>query len=171
MKTIILPGYSPHNRDWAIELKKNINLGHEIMVHEWRHWKNSLSLSTSLSLNYELKKIREEVGEDEFNIIGKSVGARIAIRVITELREKVNKVIICGVASISVDSQKAYIKALTTFPPDKIIVFQNSSDPIVPYSKVKVFIRNISPEIIIIEKPRSDHHYPYPTDFLKFLSE
>jgi pimeloyl-ACP methyl ester carboxylesterase len=169
MKTIILPGFSPHNKEWAEDIKKDLKLSHDVLVHEWRHWKNSLSLSTSLSLSYELNKIREEVGEDEFNIIGKSVGARMAIRVITELREKVKKVIICGVASISPDSQKAYLKALTTFPPDKIIVFQNTNDPFVPYLEVKIFIESINPKIKVIEKPRSDHHYPYPAEFQKFL--
>ena len=37
------------------------------------------------------------------------------------------------------------------------------------YKDIKIFIGSINPKIKIIEKPRSDHHYPYPEDFQKFL--
>lgn len=165
MKTIILPGYSLHNKDWALDIKKELKLGHPVLVHEWRHWRDG----SSLSLKYEMEKIGKEVGEDEFNIIGKSVGARMAIRVISELRDKVKKVILCGVASISGDSQKAYQKALTDFPPERIICFQNTKDPFVPYQEVKKFIHFLNKKIKVVEKGRSDHHYPYLEDFQNFL--
>lgn len=85
IKTIILPGYSPKNKEWADEISEKLNLGHEIIVHNWKHWKDG----GSLSIKYELGKIKEELGDEKFNIIGKSVGARITIRVVSELRKQV----------------------------------------------------------------------------------
>jgi len=174
MVTIILPGYSRHNKEWADEIAKEIKLDYEVVVHNWKHWSDSTGSSlpvgkVGLSIKYELEKIKKEIGSEDFNIIGKSVGARMAIRVIQDLRNQVNKVILCGIASISPVSKKAYEKALADFPAQNIICFQNTKDPFIPYSKVKKFIGEINPKIKIIEKPRNDHHYPYPADFQKFL--
>lgn len=166
MKTIILPGYSPQNKEWADDLKKDMKLGHGVVVHQWKHWSGG-----SFSAPREVEAILEEAGEEKFNIIGKSVGARIAVRLISELRERVSKVILCGIASVSENSKKAYTKTLENFPSVKIIVFQNTHDPFVPYSEVKKFIKSINPKIKVIEKPGSEHHYPYPKDFQEFLKK
>ena len=165
VKTIVLPGYSPKNKEWADEVAKKLDLGHKVIVHNWKHWKDG----GSMSIKYEMEKIKEELGEDDFNIIGKSVGARITVRVLSELNEQVDKVILCGVASISEDTKKAYEKALTDFPSEKIIVFQNTKDPFVPCQEVKKFIQGVNPKIKVIEKRGSEHHYPYYEDFQTFL--
>ncbi|MCH7641161.1 hypothetical protein IID22_03120 [Patescibacteria group bacterium] len=172
MKTIILPGYSPKNKEWADEIAKQLDLalpagrqGHEVFVHNWKHWKDG----GSMSIRYEMEKIKEELGEGDFNILAKSVGSRIAIRVLSEVKGRVNKVILTGIASISEDTKKAYEKALADFPPEKIICFQNTKDPFVPYSEVKKFIQGVNPKIKVIEKPGNEHHYPYYSDFQKFL--
>ena len=168
MKTIILPGYSLHNKEWAEGLAESLKqkAEGEVVVHNWGHWKTGGKMSVVM----EMAAIKREIGEAEFNIIGKSVGARMAIRVIAELREKVRKVILCGVASISEGSKKAYKKALSNLSSEKIIVFQNTDDPFVPYSKVREFMKVINPHINVTEKSRSDHQYPYPNDFQIFLS-
>ena len=171
MKTIILPGYSPQNKEWAEDLKKDMKLGHEVVVHEWKHWPSASSGSPrgSFSAPREVEAILEKAGEEKINLIGKSVGVRIAMRLLSEIKERVNKIILCGIASVSEDSKKAYQKALTDFPSEKIIVFQNTKDPFVPYSEVKKFINSINHKIKVVEKPGSEHHYPYPDDFQKFL--
>jgi len=38
MKVIILPGYSPHNKEWACEIKEKLEHDYEVIVHEWKHW-------------------------------------------------------------------------------------------------------------------------------------
>jgi pimeloyl-ACP methyl ester carboxylesterase len=168
MKTIILPGYSQHNRDWAIELKKNIDLGHEIMVHEWRHWK---SPSLSLSLRYELSEILRKIGKDKVNIIAKSVGTRVAMDVVTKIPKQIVKVILCGIPTRgdSEIAKKTYSSGLSLLSPTQITLYQNTKDPFASFSDIKKFIGKINPQIKVVEKPRSDHHYPYPNDFLAFL--
>ena len=117
MNTIILPGYSTKNKEWADETANELKLNHDIIVHNWEHWKTG----GNMSVKREMEKIKDELGEDNFNILGKSVGARISIRVISELRDQVKKVILCGIASISENSKKDYLKALLDFLSENII--------------------------------------------------
>ena len=166
MKTIILPGYSPHNKEWALEIKKDLNLGHEILVHEWKHWSDS----SSLSLRYEINQILEKVDKDNFNIIAKSVGTRVAMQLLVRIPKQINKVVLCGIPTKGEgETAKKNYAPLADFSPTRILVFQNTKDPFAKYKDIEKFIGSINPKIKIIEKPRSDHHYPYPEDLQKFL--
>lgn len=173
MKTIILPGYSPHNRDWALDIKKDLKLGHEVLVHEWLHWPStsSGSSSSSFSLPREIKSILGKVGKDKVNIIAKSVGTRVAMHLVTKIPSQINKVILCGVPTKgeSDAAKKTYSSGLSVLSPAQVMVFQNTKDPFASFSDIKKFIGRLSPKIKIVEKPRSDHHYPYSEDFQKFL--
>lgn len=166
MKTIILPGFSPHNKDWAEEMAKNMDLGHEIFVHNWKHWNTR---AENLSLKYEVDKILEEIGSDEVNILAKSVGTFVAAFVLPKIREKVKKVILCGIPSVSGERKLLFKNAFGGFPFQDIVCFQNTKDKFVPYIEVKKFLSSVNSKIKVIEKPRSDHDYPYPQDFEKFL--
>ena len=166
MKTIILPGFSPHNREWAEDIKAELKLGHEVEVHQWRHWKKG----GSLAMNYELAEIKKKIARGPVNIIAKSVGTRVAMRTVALVEDKVEKIILCGIASVSDVAKKIFTESLSGFPPAKIVCFQNSRDPFVPYSEAVKFIQVINPKISVIEKPRSDHHYPYYEDFQEFLA-
>lgn len=195
MKTIILPGYSPHNRDWALDIKKHLNLGHEVLVHEWLHWpltspsasspstvssgqsncsgsSGSGSTSGSFSVPREIEAILEKIGDEKVNIVAKSVGTRIALQVAGKIPDQINKIILCGIPTKgeSQAARKNYAP-LADLSPTQGIVFQNTKDPFASYSDIKKFMGIINPKIKIIEKPRSDHHYPYPEDFQKFLSK
>jgi len=37
-ETIILPGFSPTNRQWAIEAKEEMGTEGGALIHEWKHW-------------------------------------------------------------------------------------------------------------------------------------
>jgi len=59
MQTIILPGYSLHNKGWAEEIAKALSVsGFELTVHNWKHWG-----SCSFSESYEVNKLIEEIGD------------------------------------------------------------------------------------------------------------
>ena len=166
MKTIILPGFSPRNKEWAEDVKSELKLGHEVEVHQWRHWKKG----GSLAMNYELAEIKKKIARGPVNIIAKSVGNRVAASLMPILAGQVEKVILCGIASVSDAAKKIFTQALSDFPPAKIVCFQNSRDPFVPYSEAVKFVHTINPKISVVEKPRSDHHYPYYEDFQEFLT-
>src|SRR3990167_933371 len=88
-KTIILPGYSKHNREWAEDIKSQMNLHYSVVVHEWMHWANG-----GFNLARELKQIKKEIGSDSVNIIAKSVGVFVTLNLMEQIASQVNKVIL-----------------------------------------------------------------------------
>lgn len=169
MRTIILPGYSPHNKEWAYEVKDNLDLGHEVLVHEWKHWG---SPSLSFSLRNEVESILGKIkGDNKINIIAKSVGTRVVMYLTPEISKQIKKVILCGIPTRgkSESAIKIYTNGLSHLSPTQVICFQNTKDPFARFSEIEKFIHSINPKIKMIEKPRSDHHYPYAADFQKFL--
>ncbi len=168
MKTIILPGYSPRNKDWALDVQKQMDLGHEVVLYEWRHWTKS-----SFSMRRELDEIIKEVGKEKINIIAKSVGTRVVMKLIPEIKDQINKVILCGIPTkfTSEVAKKLYTDGLSHLPPTRLICFQNTKDPFANFKTIRDFIHSVNSKIKVIEKPRSDHHYPYSEDFQEFIAK
>jgi pimeloyl-ACP methyl ester carboxylesterase len=162
MKTIILPGYSPRNKDWALEVKKN--LSGEALAHDWEHWKGG-----SMSVKKELERIIRETGTDSLNIIAKSVGTRVAMNFLSRKTNRVEKIILCGIPTVSSENAELFRKALEGFPPENIVVFQNTKDTFATFKEVKEFMAKVNPEIKVRQMPASTHDYPYFSDFESFL--
>lgn len=169
MKTIILPGYSVHNRKWAEEIAVNLrkNIGNEVVIHEWRHWKDP---SLSLSISKEIKKIIEEIGIEKVNIIAKSVGVYMAFKLIPIISEKVDKIIFCGIASVGGGDRNILLQAiLKKIPVKNILCLQNEQDKFVPFPEAEKFYHSVEPSLKVISKSRTDHEYPYFSEFKNFL--
>ena len=161
MLTIILPGYSERNKEWGEKTAKDLNA----KLHYWKHWDNSLSQS----LRNELPKILEEIGNNDVNILAKSDGTMVTMHVLAEIPEQINKIILCGIPSVSNERLNLFKDSLTDFPTGDIIVFQNEKDPLGSFEEVKNFMSKVNPKIKVVKMPRSDHHYPYPEEFRRFL--
>lgn len=163
MRTIILPGYSPSNKEWALEVSEKV--GGNAIVHEWRHW-----TSGSLSVKYEVAKLSEVIGNEKVNIIAKSVGTRIAMHLLATHATQINKLILCGLP-IRWEKKIAdtSYKELVDLRPSQVLVFQNTKDPLGNYVVIRKFIDQINPKITVVEGDRSDHNYPYSERFRKFL--
>lgn len=166
MKTIVLPGFSLHNKDWALEIKKRLSFKQSVLVHEWRHWQ----LGGTLRPKHEITQILKEIGKDEVNVIAKSVGTMVCIHLLAEIPDQINKIILCGIPSVSEERKNLFTTSLSGFPEKDIIVFQNTLDPLASFSEVKDFMKDVNPKIKVITKERSDHNYPYFEDFIEFLS-
>ena len=93
MKTIILPGFSLHNKDWAEEIKSKIKLAHPIEVIYWEHWKNG----GGMKFKTEMEKFMKLIGDGEANIIAKSVGTGVVMKILPLLGSRINKIILCGI--------------------------------------------------------------------------
>lgn len=164
-KTIILPGYSPHNKDWAQDIADKLNAEKiPALVHHWRHW-----VKGSFSVINEINKLLEEIGKDKINIIAKSVGVAVTLELIPKLYSQINKVILCGIASVSGEREKVAGEVFSKIPIENILCIQNERDKFVVFEDAKNFYHSINPNINVISKPRSDHEYPYFDDFKKFL--
>lgn len=166
MKTIILPGYSPKNKDWAEEIKHEMEL-EGVVVHEWKHWDKG-----SFSFKHELSEIKKKAGDNSINVIAKSVGTRVAMHLLGEIPKKINKIVLCGIPTKGKNEKtfNLYKSGLERISPDRLIIFQNEKDYFAKYVDIVKFIGKINSKIKIVKMPRADHHYPYPTEFKKFLT-
>lgn len=166
MKTIILPGYSPHNKDWAERIANQMSLNQKVLVYNWKHWSGEVSFSPE----NEIKQILNEVGDDKINIIAKSIGVYVALKLIPRIFSQVNKVILCGIASVVDEGREELLQALLKIVPiENILCIQNENDKYVPFIEAQKFYHSIDPKLKVISKARSDHEYPYSGDFKDFL--
>lgn len=167
MITFILPGFSAKNKSWAEETAKNITLGGQIRPVFWDHWDDPQKTLNPKEKARILSDIARE--EKEINIIAKSVGTLVAAYMMEKVRERVGKIILCGVPSVSNLRLKIYSKAFSDIDSKKITVIQNSGDPFAGFEEVKGFIKKINPKINVLKRERSDHSYPYFEDFNSLL--
>lgn len=163
MLTLILPGYSPHNKPWAYEIKEKLKLPGEIVVHEWQHW----TPGKSFNLNFEVDKILEIIVKQKVNILAKSVGTRVLMSLLPTIKTQVHKVILCGVPF----DPMRYVQGIKLLDKQNLLVIQNSQDPIMAYKFIATYLHLIDKKIKVVEKPAKNHDYPYFTDFQEFLAD
>lgn len=168
MKTIILPGYSPTNKPWALKAKNKLEIKDEVIVHEWKHWRGILK---GMNVSYEVKSILKKISGRKVNIIAKSVGTRVAMVIASENFNLINKIILCGIPTKgkSKSAVEIYTLGLKNINPENVICIQNNKDPFANFAVVDQFIKFINPLIKTVKKPRSDHNYPFFEDFRIFL--
>ena len=131
MKTIILPGFSLHNKQWAYDVQSH--LGGDVVVHEWKHWTTGNDKDFS---EQELTRIVNLIGDSSVNIIGKSVGAYIAVKTIQKIGERqIHKLILCGVST----SPTFIFNSLGIMDPKVVLCFQNAHDPFLSFQAAKIF--------------------------------
>ena len=87
METIILPGFSEKNKDWAEEVKKNLK--GESTVISWAHWE--MGEAEKEWTTKEAQKIEENYKNKTINIIAKSMGTVVTMKVLQSKNVKVNR--------------------------------------------------------------------------------
>ncbi len=167
MITFILPGYSSHNRDWVLETAQKLKLGHEVRPVLWDHWTDS---EKSFRPESKAQDVVDVLLKDKCNIIAKSVGTLVTALTLQQIPDRIEKIILCGIPSVSEKRLEIFKDAFKNFPPEKVVCFQNFKDPLASFGEIKEFMSKVNPKIRVIEKPRSDHNYPYSSNFQEFLS-
>ncbi len=167
MKTIILPGFSLHNKQWAQDVQSH--LGGDVVIHEWKHW--TTGNSVDFSVEQEAQAIARIIGSEHVNIIAKSIGAYMVVYMVQYSSFIPHKAILCGIPMRNTpdDSSRNDYQALARMRTDYILCIQNTNDPLGSFSKVEAFVHAINPAIHVLEKPRNDHEYPYFEEFKEFL--
>ncbi|EKD96445.1 MAG: hypothetical protein ACD_24C00043G0002 [uncultured bacterium] len=161
MRTIILPGYSLHNKDWAYDVKSELeSAGFETLVYEWKHWSGG-----KMNITSEVENIKNTIGDEEVNIIAKSVGTKVFMKLLSGIKSHLNKVILCGIPFDPV----GYLSGINMLGAEKLIIIQNSQDPFMPYSVINKFVKIINKEIRVVRKEAENHDYPYYDEFINFL--
>lgn len=168
MITIILPGESVKNKDWALEVSKELDLKHEVRPVFWEHWDNP---DMPFDAKDKAKELVEVAMDDSINIVAKSIGTLVASYIIQAVPSRIEKIILCGIPlnNLSDKDKEVEREALKNFPPERALCFQNEEDPIATYLQVKDFLDKINSKINLISKPRSDHYYPFFREFREFL--
>lgn len=163
MKTLILPGFSLPNKEWAERIAGQLP-GAEVVY--WKHWEGGQA-----QLQTEHRRIAEMLGEGG-NIIAKSIGTLVGMNLVREFPKAVKKMVLCGVPvnDLSEEDKRAY-EVLAGMPAGEVLVIQNESDPHGSYAQIQAFLQKINPNLTIVSKSRSDHEYDYAGDFEAFLVE
>lgn len=166
MQTVILPGHSEKNREWADLVSVKINVEGQVRPIFWDHW---LDPSQLFYPKEKATLIARHSKGEMVNIIAHSVGTLVASYIINEIPTQINKVILCGIPlhDLSEEEKTDIKKVLIIFPKENLVCYQNTNDTHATYAEIKSFV----PEgVIVIEKPGSEHNYPYFEEFNKFLS-
>jgi predicted alpha/beta hydrolase family esterase len=162
MRTIILPGYSAHNRAWADEIAAELAGGE---VHDWPHWESGGTFDATR----ELAAIKNRIGDDTVHLLAKSIGCRIAAQIVLDRAEQIDRLMLCGLPTTQVEAQADFAAALSRLPVKRILVVQNRHDPYASHAEVQNMIQSIHPGVKVVEGDRADHHYPYPKIFREFF--
>lgn len=168
MVTVIIPGYSLHNKEWLEETAQKIDVEGEIRTIYWDHWSES---GKEFNPKEKARIINDIAGLRMVNIIAKSIGTLVAAYMIQESPEKIRKVIINGIPlnDISEEDKEVVKSALKLVPPEDIVCYQNEEDPHGDFDQAKNFLSKVDPKVVVITKPRSDHEYFYQDEYRKFL--
>lgn len=165
MKTIILPGFSLQNKDWAFATKYNLSgLEQDIIVHEWFHWISE----RDEDFNSDMEAAKINISE-EINIIAKSIGTLVAVKALK--KQKINKIIFLGIPLNDLrESDFKDYEILKDFDINKCLFIQNNNDPHATQKELSEFLQKINKNIKVLSKKRNDHEYPYWEEFKEFLA-
>jgi pimeloyl-ACP methyl ester carboxylesterase len=166
--TIILPGYSAHNKIWLEETARDLNAGGEVRAVYWDHWTDP---TKKFNAEEKGRLLNDISGAGSVDIIAKSIGTLVASYMILASPEKIRKVIFCGIPMNDLtEEDKEVIKlALKSVPPKQAVCFQNDEDPHGSSDQLTNFLSGFDSGIEIVSKSRSDHEYPLVEEFRKFL--
>lgn len=167
MITFILPGYSVGNKDWAADVAKNLKLEGQIRPVFWDHWDDP---DKHFKPKEKARLIAGLARGQKVNIIAKSVGTLVAAYIIELIPGQINKVILCGIPTVSEERLAVFQNAYKEIDPAHVICYQNEGDPFAKPLEVEKFLKKVNSKIEVVSKPRSDHDYPYFEDFNGFLN-
>ena len=163
-RTVILPGLSHRNRVWAEEMAAAVP-GAE--MHPWAHWEHGGHIDPPA----EMQALLARIGQDEINLLSKSIGTRMAARLVTQIPAQIGKVICCGVPEAGEVVEAEFEAAFEALPAGQFLFIHNREDPVGEFDEVKVMLQRLASNLNFLERPRADHNYPYPEDFKAFLAE
>ncbi|HEX6976861.1 MAG TPA: alpha/beta family hydrolase [Patescibacteria group bacterium] len=172
MKTMILPGFSIKNKDWAYETKKALEPEIPAEVVEWDHWTTN---NTSFAdwgewMKVEVSRVAKKMEGEKLNILAKSIGTAVAMNILKTNPNTVNKLVLCGIPlrDLGEEEKKSY-QILKTFPDNNFICIQNEQDNHGSFEEIREFLHSINPNLKVISKPADTHDYPYSEEFTNAL--
>lgn len=170
LETLILGGGSLKNKDWVLKTQSELQPEVSSTPLIFEAWVSNQDVA-GLNFDLELDKALKIIGDRKFNLLVKSVGSMLGMRILERIGNQVEKIIVCGFPIKDFTAEElARYKVLASFPTEMVLCFQNSNDNHGSYNEARALLDNINPTIKLIKKEASDHNYPYSQDFKEFLS-
>ncbi|MCA9381444.1 alpha/beta hydrolase [Candidatus Dojkabacteria bacterium] len=165
MKFIYLPGNGKVNEG---ELHAFVRMledhNQTVYGHQYLHWADE---SLSFDEQNELDVLHEEFNDDEYVILGKSIGTYVAVKVAELLKEKVRFIILMGIPTgIGEDKTLQYSKVLSEID-CPIYVIQNDKDPYGALDEMRKVMDGVDYNEIIMEA--DNHIYMYAEEVENIL--
>ncbi len=168
MQTLILPGYSLQNKTEAETIHRELGPEIDTVIWYWPYWESGQTETGWLEI--EAEKIITSLKQQPTDIIAKSIGTAVAMILLKRIPYQIKKLILCGIPLADfLPGNDQYYEALRTKKTEEILCIQNENDNHGSFANVRNFIDTINTDIKVVSKPRSDHTYSYPEDFLTFL--
>ena len=125
MVTLVIPGYSAHNKTWVEETAKNIKVEGQIRPIFWDHWTDSEKKFNAKEKAKILSNISPNI---IINIIAKSLGTLVASHIILNNPDAIGKVVLNGIPlnDISEEDKGVIGKALEALNNNNVICIQNN---------------------------------------------
>ena len=159
MSTIILPGFSQPNENWAKELKNSLE-DDRVLIHSWLHW--ITQNDNDFSVENEIPRILEKINDSKINIVAKSIGTYLAMFLLEKIPEKINKIILLGIPFNDLDEKEIEkYKIIKNFDPKKVLIIQNSQDPHGPFDNIFKYFYDLNNQFEILKQDSLTHEYPY----------
>lgn len=97
MKIVLLGGNSPTNIAWLEAMESNLKKEHnDVFVYRYSHWDTDVQL---IELNKELENLQRELeGAKQYVIVGKSAGALLTLKGISERKLHPSACVFLGTA-------------------------------------------------------------------------
>ncbi len=164
---LIIPGFSLKNKPWAEEVQKHLSSMFAVSVHYWPFWEMGQAEEGWIEKEKE-KIINETVSP--VNVIAKSIGTLVAMKILNSKPELVKKIILCGIPVNDFhQGDDEFYKGLKSLKEENILCIQNENDNHGSFSGVEKFVHSINPKIKVVSTPRFDHEYPYFAEFSDFF--
>lgn len=170
MKLIVLPGNSPSNKEWALQMSQHLlKLFPDQYVQSYSHWDGHGEI---LDIGIEAAKLADNCKDSESIIVAKSAGAMLAIYCISNNLIKPKKCIFMGLPVLWAEKYGFEMsKWIENFSVPTVLL-QNSNDPITSYAQASDFIKKYSiPHIFkIIETAGDTHKYDNFVEVKKIIT-
>lgn len=158
MKLVILPGNSASNKVWnEIMSDAFADMFPKRYAHSYAHWKSGKNI---IDIDAEADALVSHVGTEEIVILGKSIGAVLAIKCVAKNYVHPKKCVLMG---LPIEWAREH-----GMPPETwmdafnvpTLFIQNDNDPVAPCSDTKYFLKRYASKqfsTVIIEG--TDHKY------------
>ncbi len=157
MNLYLLPGNSPHNKEWIKQVEEALKpLFKETKVQFYKHWETGEEIA---DLEYESNKLKNDFKENSL-IFAKSLGIVITLKTIKEHKVKPKACIFAGAPINWCKKNNIPIETLLKGLKTKALFIQNKNDPAFSSKDLKELLeKNKLKNYKLIELEGNTHEY------------